>query len=392
MKNSTKRKWKKGFHVRAAALTFLLTLLLVYGTGVYLFSDFIFLADNRDAATLSAEFLSPTAADLPMLRRQTHTEAYGKTTGETFNTYGYTYLPAESLRDKAAAVAALEERGISYTFAECYSVLPKDRVVYLTYAGAYDGAGYYVNPAVPVTLTLSGHKRNDVPSDNQVGNNLVGTNQVGTNLVYLTFDDGPSAYTEDILDTLGMYGVPATFFTLGKSVQKYPDTARRITEDGHLLASHGNTHDYESIYASAETLLADVRQWQEIVTGIGALPERSDRYFRFPGGSVGNYFGADQRQEMLDGLHDMGYRVYDWNILTNDGVLFLRPDGMDSETYWKETFIETWENCPYDTRIILVHDSIAETEALLPWLLDYVIDAGYTFGTLDMLNDEYYMR
>ncbi len=384
MKNSTKRKWKKGFHVRAAALTFLLTLLLVYGTGMVLFSDFVFLSYNKNAATLSADFLPPTVSDAPMLRRQTHTEAYGKTAAEPFNTYGYAYLPKQALAQKDTAVAALDELGISYTFAECYSVLPKDRVVYLTYAGAADGAGYYVNPEVPVTLTLSGHKRNDVPYD--------GTNQVGTNRVYLTFDDGPSAYTEDILDTLGMYGVPATFFTLGKSVQKYPDTARRITADGHLLASHGNTHDYEAIYASADTLLVDVRQWQEIVTEIGALPERSDRYFRFPGGSVGSYFGAEQRQAMLDGLHDMGYRVYDWNILTNDGVLFLRPDGMDSETYWKKTFIDTWESCPYDTRIILVHDSIAETEALLPWLLNYVIDAGYTFGTLDMLDGEYYMK
>ncbi len=384
MKNSTKRKWKKGFHVRAAALTFLLTLLLVYGTGMVLFSDFVFLSYNKNAATLSADFLTPTVSDAPMLRRQTHTEAYGNTAAEPFNTYGYTYLPKEALANKDTATAALDELGIPYTFAECYSVLPKDRVVYLTYAGAADGAGYYVNPDVPVTLTLSGHKRNNVPYD--------GTNLVGNNLVFLTFDDGPSAYTEDILDTLGMYGVSATFFTLGKSVQKYPDTAKRITADGHLLASHGNTHDYEAIYASADTLLADVRQWQEIVTEIGALPERSDRYFRFPGGSVGSYFGADQRQEMLDGLHDMGYRVYDWNILTNDGVLFLRPDGMDSETYWKETFIDTWESCPYDTRIILVHDSIAETEALLPWLLDYVIDAGYTFGTLDMLENEYYMK
>lgn len=380
MKNSTKRKWKKGFHVRAAALTFLLTLLLVYSTCMVLFSDFVFLSYNKDAATLSADFLSPTESDSPMLPRQTHVEKYGEISGsENFNTYGYTFLSKETLVDKDTAISALTELGIAYEIEECYSVLPKDRVVYLTYAGESDGAGYYVNPDVPITLTLSGHKRNDVPYD-------------GTNRVYLTFDDGPSGHTESILDTLGMYGVPATFFTLGKSVQKYPDTARRITEDGHLLASHGNTHDYDAIYACTDALLTDVRQWQEIVTGVGALPEREDRYFRFPGGSVGNYFDSTQRQEMLDGLHDMGYRVYDWNILTNDGVLFLRPDGMDSETYWKETFIETWESCPYDTRIILVHDSIAETEALLPWLLDYVIDAGYTFGTLDMLDSEYYMK
>ena len=238
---------------------------------------------------------------------------------------------------------------------------------------------YYINPAVPVTLMLSGNKLEMPEYD-------------GKNQVYLTFDDGPTAYTEGILDTLGRYGVPATFFTLGTSVEKYPDTARRITLDGHLLASHGATHEYESIYTSAGALLNDVQRWQNIVTSVGALPESDYYCFRFPGGSVGNYFGETQRQAMIDGLHGMGYRIYDWNILTNDGVLFQRPEGMDSREYWKQTFIETWENCASDTRIILLHDSTAETAELLPWLIYYVTEQGYTFGTLDMLDGEYFMK
>ncbi len=380
MKNSTKRKWKKGIAVRAAALTFFATILLVYGVGVYLFSDFVFLQNNHDPATPSAAFLTPAGQTVPMLRAQTHREQPGEMTKqEGMDAYGYVHLPAGLADTGDTAVPLLEEAGVPYEIQFCYSVRPAGDVVYMDYAGYGDEEGYYVNPAVPVTLTLSGHKRETAAPD-------------GTNMVYLTFDDGPSAYTEQILDTLGLYGVPATFFTLGKSVEKYPETAKRITEDGHLLASHGTTHEYQSIYADTASLLADVQRWQNIVTTVGALPQSPDLCFRFPGGSVSSYFGAAQRQSMIDGLHGMGFRIFDWNILTNDGVLFQRPEGMDSRTYWKQTFIETWENCAYDTRIILMHDNVAETEELLPWLLQYVIDRGYTFGTLAQLESEYYMK
>ncbi|MBQ8400954.1 MAG: polysaccharide deacetylase family protein [Clostridia bacterium] len=380
MKNSTKRKWKKGIAVRAAALTFFVTILLVYGVGMYLFSDFVFLQNNRTPATPSAAFLSPAEKPSPMLSRTIHTEQIGVPGGtDAADPAGYVLLPADSFAVGETAAAALSAAGIGYELRYCYSVQPEGNVVYVEYAGYSDENGYYVNPDVPVTLTLSGNKRETAAFD-------------GTNRVYLTFDDGPSAYTDEILDTLGLYGIPATFFTLGTSAEKYPDMARRITEDGHLLASHGTTHAYESIYTDTASLLADVRRWQDIVTSIGALPESEHYYFRFPGGSVSGYFGETQRQAMIDGLHGMGYRIYDWNILTNDGVLFQRPAGMDSRTFWKQSFIETWENCSSDIRIILMHDNVAETEELLTWLLQYVIDQGYTFGTLDELDTEYFMR
>ena len=175
-------------------------------------------------------------------------------------------------------------------------------------------------------------------------------------------------------------------------MEKYPAVARRIAEDGHLLASHGSTHKYESIYASAGALLRDVQAWQKTVTDAGILPPSETYYFRFPGGSVSQYFGVVQRRNMIDGLHGMGYRIYDWNILTNDGLLSTRPAEMTAEEYWKQTFLETWENCPSNTRIILLHDSTPETAALLPWLIRYVIDEGYTFARLDQLDEEYYMK
>jgi len=380
LKNSTKRKWKKGFSVRAAALTFFVTILLVYSVGIYLFSDFVFLKDNRNPATPSAVFLPPEETDSPTLKSQVHSECPGRTgTASDAEKFGYTALSPALAADGETAVRILEEAGIPFEIRYTWSTRPAGELLWLEYAGVSDETGYYVNPAVPVTLMLSGNKMKMPEYD-------------GTNRVYLTFDDGPTAYTEQILDTLGRYGVPAAFFTLGTSVQKYPDTARRITEDGHLLASHGNTHKYESIYASSGALLKDVQAWQNVVTSVGALPASDRYYFRFPGGSVSSYFGSAQRKNMIDGLHGMGYRIYDWNIVTNDGILYMCPEDMTTRDYWKKTFIETWEKCTSDMRIILLHDSTPETAELLPWLIHYVVEEGYTFGSLAEAETEYFMK
>ena len=61
-------------------------------------------------------------------------------------------------------------------------------------------------------------------------------------LVSLTFDDGPSAYTEELLKLLEEYNVKATFFVVGDNCEKYPTTLSLINEYGHELAIHGDSH------------------------------------------------------------------------------------------------------------------------------------------------------
>lgn len=62
-------------------------------------------------------------------------------------------------------------------------------------------------------------------------------------VVALTFDDGPNdPYTSQILDLLDHYGIKATFFTTGKNVELYPETARRIIAEGHVLGNHSYSH------------------------------------------------------------------------------------------------------------------------------------------------------
>jgi len=59
-----------------------------------------------------------------------------------------------------------------------------------------------------------------------------------TKKVYLTFDDGPSRVTDDILDILDRYNVKATFFVLGANVDAKPELVKRAYDSGHFIASH----------------------------------------------------------------------------------------------------------------------------------------------------------
>lgn len=62
-------------------------------------------------------------------------------------------------------------------------------------------------------------------------------------LVALTFDDGPSAYTEQYLQILDKYDVKATFFNLGKKAEENPSIAKRVVEAGHQLCNHTMNHN-----------------------------------------------------------------------------------------------------------------------------------------------------
>lgn len=101
----------------------------------------------------------------------------------------------------------------------------------------------------------------------------------------LTFDDGPSArFTPEILDILSREGVPATFFTIGENIVKYPDIFNRIVDEGHMAGNHTMTHI--DFYAHD-----DLRNREELI-GTDRIMRASagyaSRLFRIPGGDPDN--------------------------------------------------------------------------------------------------------
>lgn len=139
---------------------------------------------------------------------------------------------------------------------------------------------------------------------------------VGNRKVYLTFDDGPSANTAELLDILAEYNVKATFFVTGKNKESYGDIYRRIVEEGHTLGMHSYSHEYSRIYASLENFREDIETLQDFLyRETGTL----SKFYRFPGGSSNKVSKTDMG-ELIDYLNTKDICYFDWNISGGDAT------------------------------------------------------------------------
>ena len=86
--------------------------------------------------------------------------------------------------------------------------------------------------------------------------------------VYLTFDDGPSRYTEEILEILKEENVKATFFVIGHEGKVYENRYKAIVAEGHTLAMHAYEHDYGKIYKSIDAFVKDLTKLQTYLEDI----------------------------------------------------------------------------------------------------------------------------
>lgn len=181
--------------------------------------------------------------------------------------------------------------------------------------------------------------------------------------VYLTFDDGPSSGTDEILDILAEYDVKATFFVVGKTGEWAEGAYRRIVEDGHTLGMHSYTHEYQQIYASLDAYSEDILTLQDYLYNITGY---KSVYVRFPGGSSNTVSRIDMR-EFITWLEEAGFTYYDWNISSQDASgVKLTPE-------------QIVNNClkgldQKDNVIILMHDAASKhtTVEALPILIERI--------------------
>ena len=200
------------------------------------------------------------------------------------------------------------------------------------------------------------------------------TPEAGT--VYLTFDDGPSANTEHLLDILDAYGVKATFFVTNCN-EDYTWCIGEIARRGHSVGIHSATHDYNAIYQSEEAYFADLCRMQEIIF------EQTGEYaklVRFPGGSSNtvSHFNPGIMTRLTNDLNDMGYAYFDWNVSAADTA-------SDATRY---TVIENFkESVPkHDYSVVLQHDTNAFSVDAVEEILSWGIKNGYSFRALDLTS------
>lgn len=179
-------------------------------------------------------------------------------------------------------------------------------------------------------------------------------------VVYLTFDDGPSAYTSELLDVLDAYGAKATFFVVGSGSG---NMMRQIVKRGHSIGIHTVSHDYGQIYSSPEAYFDDLMKMQSIIydhTGVKTT------LMRFPGGSS-NLVSRKSCEGIMtfltQAVQDAGFQYFDWNVYSGDA----------GETKRTEKVVENVIGGIQEHRvsIVLQHDihkySVDAVEDILRW-------------------------
>ena len=133
-------------------------------------------------------------------------------------------------------------------------------------------------------------------------------------VIYLTFDDGPSIYTEDVLALLERYNIKATFFVCDNG---RPQLITKIHEAGHSVGIHCQTHDYDVVYKSEEAYFKDLHAMEDIIY------KQTGEYttlVRFPGGSSNKVssFNPGIMTRLTEQLEQQGYQYFDWNVSAGD--------------------------------------------------------------------------
>lgn len=219
--------------------------------------------------------------------------------------------------------------------------------------GAATGAVYYATYAVRAQWLGPAvwRGRGDVPS------------------VALTFDDGPSPDTERILDALERSGVGATFFMVGRQVERHPDIARRVVAGGHEIGNHSYSHPIY-LYRSARETYRQLARTQDVIADVtGARPTWS----RPPCGV--------RTRAYFDAARTLGLRTVQWTVA-----------GFD----WKRRSPESIAGRVVDGAgpgsIVLLHDGDSagkrdrlSTAAALPLIVDGLTRRGLRVSSLAKL-------
>lgn len=197
-------------------------------------------------------------------------------------------------------------------------------------------------------------------------------------VAYLTFDDGPSENTEDILDILDYYGAKATFFVIYH--KDMADKYKAIVDRGHTIALHTYSHKYEKIYRSEKAFFAEIERISDYIYRVTGT---RSKIIRFPGGSsntVSRHYCEGIMDTLKKSVPARGYVYHDWNVDSTDAEGYNRSPEILLENVKKSL-------TKYRKPDILMHDAGASkrtTVEALPSIIEYIYSKGYSLEGLQI--------
>lgn len=202
-------------------------------------------------------------------------------------------------------------------------------------------------------------------------------------VAYLTFDDGPTiTVTSKILDILKAENVKATFFVIGKYVDRHPEIVKREYEEGHYIANHGYDHDNSILYKSNESFKNEVEKTDIAIGKAIGVEDYCSHIFRFPNGFM-SPANKSRKKEVLKVLEEMQYTYVDWNCLNNDSV----------KKYSKQQLLNNLKKTAKNkgSLVVLMHDTkdVNDSSTILKESIDYLKSEGYEFKNFyDLLQND----
>jgi peptidoglycan/xylan/chitin deacetylase (PgdA/CDA1 family) len=244
--------------------------------------------------------------------------------------------------------------------------------------------GTMVNGTLLPYYTLTGPK----PAPVAIAGHVY-TNCVVPGTYSISYDDGPSTYTNQLLDILDREQVKATFFVNGNNNGCIYDPAvraaiRRAYNSGHQIASHTWSHVQLTTQTAAQITTQMRRVEEALIQLIGIVP----RYMRPPygDGTFGNGNANDVKVQST--LGGMGYVIATWDIATGDADIddMAPPFKLTDDQLAlleRANVTNVVDKAPKAPHMQLMHDTFQRTVTqLTPWSITYIKGLGYKLVTV----------
>lgn len=191
-------------------------------------------------------------------------------------------------------------------------------------------------------------------------------------MVALTFDDGPGPYTDKLLDELADRNIKVTFFVLGSCVERFPDTVKRMADEGHEIGSHTYSHT-KLTKLTPDEVRSEIQKTNDAISSAtgSVLPA----LIRPPGGYYSNEVREICAEEGMS-LVLWSVDTQDWKSRDKGAILSM---AFDSEVYHIK-----------DGSIVIMHDIYEATVDAVAEMIDRMLEDDYSIVTVsELLASQY---